>query len=1163
MNFWEGISPKISRIATIAMLALVFALVLCPLAQAQYRTSIQGVVTDPSGAVVPNAKLVLINPATNEKIERTSNEAGVFNFNALAAGSVFRLEVTAAGFEKKVIEQINLTPDAQNAMPVQLTIGAAAQVVNVHATDVPQLETASANSSGVLAENQIQHIPAFGRDVIKLALLAPGAFGDGAMGSGNGSFNLPGTQTGGGASGGNDGIFKTENGAQLIAGGQQTQNNGVMIDGISTASAVWGGSTVITPSQDSVQTVKITTNAYDAEYGRFNGAQVEITSKSGSNQYHGSVFYTAHRAGLNAYQRWNGPSATAVQRDENRWNQFGGSVGFPIWKNKVFGFFAWETVRQPTSPSTSTGWYETTQFQGLAPSGSIAAKYLGLAGNKVNYKSMNSIACADIGMVEGTNCHTLTGGLDIGSPMTTALGTQDLTWNGQNNPGVGGGLDGIPDIANYTTISPTTSTKNQYNGRLDANVTSRDRLGFALYWVPQDSSFLNGTQRGYNYFHHSQVNEAFSLIWNHTFSPTFLNEARFNAAGWHWDELQSNPQQPLGLPQANINTNVGTAAISNFGANRGSVLKQWTYSYKDVATKIIGNHTVKFGGEATRLYYLNMATWDAAPGYGFYNIWDFLNDAPYQESGGFDPKTGLPSTSRQDDRQTFWGFFVHDDWKVKKNLTLNLGLRWSYHGPLTSKQHNMYVATPGAGSAYLTGLTVAPGASWNSEKSNFGPQIGFAWSPTFGKDKLVVRGGYGLNYNQLEIALSAGINSNPGLNVYEDFTSSGPANIDPRIIYATSTDLYSLYGYPANPNTVSTFGTNGLPTTGSVSVAIYPHNLPTMLTHHYSLEAQYDLGKNWVASLGYMGSLSRNLMFHSAVNAIPAAKGYALNSAINGGDYWGTNGYGNYNAMLAEVKHNFSEHFQADAQYTWSKSMDTSSGPYFEQPYAWAPSYNYGPSDFNATHAFKLFGVYQPVIFHGQNGWLEKVAGGWSLSGVWNWHTGFPWSPTASVWDWTSGGSFYCSTCGYGNFFPASMVKKPGNSTSNDAFKSGSNFAGNTVTGSSATTYFAVPSTIGNAVYSTGYGSALPPKPGVGRNSMVGPHYKNIDLSIAKAFGLPAAPVLGENAKFEFRADIYNLFNITNINPSSINTNIASGSLGRASSALAARTVTLGLRFEF
>ena len=145
------------------------------------------------------------------------------------------------------------------------------------------------------------------------------------------------------------------------------------------------------------------------------------------------------------------------------------------------------------------------------------------------------------------------------------------------------------------------------------------------------------------------------------------------------------------------------------------------------------------------------------PNYNFFNLWDFLNDAPHNEGGGFNPTTGFPTTLRQDDRKDIWGLFVQDDFKLRRNLTLNLGLRWSYFGPLSSKEGNMFVAIPGAGSNYLTGLTVRKGNSWNAQKDNFGPQIGFAWSPSQFHDKLVVRGGYGLNYNQEEIAISANI----------------------------------------------------------------------------------------------------------------------------------------------------------------------------------------------------------------------------------------------------------------------------------------------------------------------------------------------------------------------------------------------------------------------
>src|SRR5580704_8430200 len=320
--------------------------VLCS-AHAQYRASIQGVVTDPQGAAVSGVTVTLKNLDTNQTLTATTDDSGVYNFNALAP-SKYSLTVERAGFKKKILDNLGIIPEQANAVNIQLEIGEITQSVTVSGDSTPLMDTQTASINGVVSSNQIQHLPSFGRDVLKLAQLAPGSFADGSQGSGNDNYNLPGTQTGGGQSGGADGIFKTENGAQVIANGQQTESNGISIDGISTTSAVWGGATVVTPSEDSVESVKILSNSYDAEDGRFSGAQIQIISKSGTNDIHGSLFITTHQPNLNAYQRFNG-AGLAVTRDDNKFEQFGGSVGGPIWKNKIFAFFNYETVREPVT----------------------------------------------------------------------------------------------------------------------------------------------------------------------------------------------------------------------------------------------------------------------------------------------------------------------------------------------------------------------------------------------------------------------------------------------------------------------------------------------------------------------------------------------------------------------------------------------------------------------------------------------------------------------------------------------------------------------------------------------------------------------------------------------------------------------------------------------
>ena len=253
--------------------------------------------------------------------------------------------------------------------------------------------------------------------------------------------------------------------------------------------------------------------------------------------------------------------------------------------------------------------------------------------------------------------------------------------------------------------------------------------------------------------------------------------------------------------------------MQNFGAPGPSVFDQWTYTYRDIATKIAGNHTIKFGGELTRLYYLNEAPYNARPNFGFFNIWDFLNDAPKSESGTFDPTTGTPTAARQDNRENLWGVFVQDGWKVKPSLTLNVGLRYSYFGPLYSKQDNLYKVQFGSGAAMLTGMTVQKGGNlWNAQKLNFGPQFGFAWTPGFYHQRVVIRGGYGLELQPERNRHHRQCERKPRPHGFAELHHE-PAD------FAESRDSSTkfpatrirLFGYPSNPNTIVSFGSNGLP----------------------------------------------------------------------------------------------------------------------------------------------------------------------------------------------------------------------------------------------------------------------------------------------------------------------------------------------------------------
>jgi len=479
----------------------------------------------------------------------------------------------------------------------------------------------------------------------------------------------------------------------------------------------------------------------------------------------------------------------------------------------------------------------------------------------------------------------------------------------------------------------------------------------------------------------------------------------------------------------------------------------------------------------------------------------------------------------------------------------------------------------------LTGITVRQGGDlWTPQRWNFGPQVSFAWSPRRSGRTLVVRGGYGISFNQEEIALTANAGNNPKSANFYDFNSNNATSINPNIRYGVSSSPTSLYGYAANPNAVTSYNSSNLPAGGHASLDAFGNTsgvLPTAYVHHYSLDTEYDLGGHLIATLGYQGSSAHHLITQSEANAVYAPRGIALNPLVTTINYWGSDGASNDNEFLATLKHRFANQFSAEAQFTWAKSMDDGSGPFELDPYPYNPAYAYGRSDFSIGKAFKAFGVWQPVLFRGGHGWLEKIAGGWELSGIVTIHSGYGWTPI-----YNTGQSLYCNSCGYSNLRPV-YLGGAGHSTSNDAFKSGPG-VGNGVNKNFPKQMNATPPPGGSTSYSgspyfsvadysaaisgpafPGVATGLPPAPGIARNSFTGPGYRNVDATFGKAFGLPKAPVLGENAKLEIRADIFNLFNNLNFDPTKVSNNITLANFGQDTVALGARTISFQTRFSF
>ena len=1160
MRRWHGkalIAPFLFGISVLVLL-----LASATPVSAQYRGSFQGTITDPQGQVVPDATVTVTSQETNVSKSATTSSAGVYSITGLAPGR-YTMTVEKPGFSKKVMSDVQLTSEQAQSQDVALEVGQTAQTVTVSAAEAPAIQTETGTISGTLTGAEIQALPTFGRDPFRVAQLAPGTFGDNARStSGSGTQNLPGNAGPGGTSA-TASIFQTENQVQVVSNGTRNNSNSFQIDGVEVNSLAWGGAAVITPNEESVKEVTLQANPYSAENGRNSGAQVLVVSKSGTNEFHGSAVFKADRPGLNAYQRYNGPH-NPVQRDTDRFNQWAGSLGGPVIRNHLFFFFSYETLIN-SSFSTALNWYETPQYLAAvkaAQPNSNAAKLAGYPGEGVSFNQIVPKSCADAGIANPSLCRVVTDssgkylGLDVGSPLKASLGTPDPGYVSPGNFGAGGGLDGVPDVFYVQTVNPTDSRPQQYNGRMDFQATSKDLIAFTSYYVPNDTTNYNGPVRSANFWHSNRLNEAAALLWDHTISSSWLNEARFNVTRWHFNEISSNPQEPWGLPQLKLD-NFSNVAITNqyLGAPGPGIFAQTTYNFRDTASTVRSNHSIKFGAD---LYWEQDTDTNAGAGrptYYFRNLWDLANDAPYQEVGNFDPKTGQPSSATKYIRSAIYAGFVQDDFRVKPNLTLNLGLRWEYFQPIHEKYGNISNVVLGPGPDPLTGLKLKVGSQlYQGSKNNWSPQIGFAWRPNPNSERLVVRGGFGIGYNKEEEAITLNVRNNPPL--ISSFTLTGS-----NIFYegAIPNNVHQFGGWPANSHAVLTFDpSTNLPTNGAaVTLNGFPSSLPTTYTYRYSLDTQYQLGTNWIASLGYQGSSSRHYARQNNLNFLYAP----LNPRVQTLFFFTNDANASYNAFLAELQHRFAQWFQMDVQYTWAHTIDDGSNDYNIGEYPYGLQYLKGDADYDVRHNFKTFGVFSPHIFKGGD-WKEKIFGGWQISGILNYHTGFPWTPIYN----NTGGNVIYQNSGYRNLRPGAYLGRAGNDSSNSTFEQGPN--GNFPNGALA--YFTVPAfTPGPAFPGT---TGPPPAPSVGRNILRGPNYFDTDFTLQKSFGIPKMKIFGENARFEFRADFYNIFNkinLTPIAPASSSTIISTNGttsnplFGQPQSALGARVVELQARFNF
>lgn len=1149
-----------------------FVLLLAASASAQFRASVQGSVTDTAGATIPGAAVTLTNKETNKTQTVTASDDGFYRISGLAPGQ-YSISAEKEGYKKQVLENLTVNAEGTQGIDLQLEVGAITATVTVTDELTPALETENGNVSKAITTEQVRQLPQAGRDPYELLRLTPGIFGTGARGAGGQSLgfpNGPGNDPNvAGPGGSNTAIFQTENQVPISANGQRVSNNNYTVDGVSVNSLGFGGAAVVTPNQESVKEIRVLSSSYSAEDGRNSGAQVKVVSQSGTNEFHGSGFFKYNDPNLNAFNKFGDIFGGPVTRVENRFRQFGGSLGgplpyprfgegkppgFKLARNKAFFFFSFEGLRNRTN-NPVTRYVETPQYRQLVQQlrpGGVTARVFGSPGIEPRIISVIPTGCGIFGN-DPNRCRVVAGGLDIGSP--TGARNQYVPFSAPT----GGGFDGIPDIQLAQIADPDSTKGLQLNPRFDFNSGS-NQLALSIYVTRLENvnSDVGAAGRPIADLIFKPVNSAATLTYNRILNASTFNEARVNFTRFAANQVQSSASTNFGIPRIEVEgLPLPGGERIRFGAERAEttpgIFAQNTFEFSDTLSKVIGNHALKFGGLMRREQDNNSLVGGARPVFSFSGLFNLANDTPIFEAVNTDPRTGGPADAQRYFRTGDYAAFVQDDWKVRPNLTFNIGLRYEYFTPLKEKEGRLAALRFGSLGLQNSRIEIVD-QFFEPDRNNFGPRFGFAYSPNFGdsfggllkENRAVIRGGAGIQYNRIPNVLFANSRGNPPFFARNNICcgTAGPAGgdgfgtpfVDGRILYALGASN-SPFSFPANP----LLGTGIDPATGGVlnnTVEIYgtDRDVPNSYVYTYSLEMQYELPLNMVGTLGYQGSsahkliriVNQNLLFTGNPRFNPV---YFIQPDVNS----------NYNALNARLERRLAQGFQMDVNYRFSKSIDTLS---YEGPGGGTNQTNpgnlaseRGPSDFDVRHSLNLSALYELPFYRHRSDALGKLLGGFELTGILTTNTGFPFTPKIFESIRQPSGEFF------GPIRPTGYFGGALDDTSNEAFlRVGGNFPGG------GARYFPL----------------TPGQPGIGRNSFRGPRYFSVDMSVVKKTGLPG--FIGESANLELRANFFNIFNQLNLQPIRFfddGSIITSQFFGRSTRGLAGRVVEFQARFRF
>ncbi len=1091
-----------SKCAFAALLCLLLLYTLPGMAQ-EVSAGMTGRITDPTGAAVASATVSAKDANRGTVWPTATNGEGIYAFPRIPPGT-YELRIEAKGFKALVRPGIVLELNQRARLDLTLELGAVSESIEVTGA-APMLNTETTIVGSVLSSNTVTNTPLMSRNFISLTLLAPGVTTTDPSAMNNGQ--------------------RTTGGGRPYVNGNRKEANNFLFDGIDNNETA-NNMTAYQPNLDAIAEVKTITNNASAEFGNFQGGVINVTMKSGANEMHGTAFEFFRNEKLNA-NSW-ARNYLKSPRVPIRWNEFGGTLGGPIKRDKIFFFGDYQGIRRATPPSVGTMNVIPSEYR---------------TGDFSRLKSDLGIQLYDPLTVDSKGVKTPFTNNQIPASRRNIVATNLFNSSDLYPAPVNSGLR-----YNMYNASRSQLVSDQFDAKMDAKLSDKDDFSVRYSWGRQEMPGMNSFPLYFNTFSHSPFQNGV-INWTRTISPTMVNEFRAGVnrivyTNGGEDKGLGNLAEKLGIQQGNDRgpglmalqfTGGYASAIGNKNVGTQAKYPSNTFQYIDNLTIIKGRHMIKTGGQLLRQQ-MNpfFAGNNGRTGFITFDGHFTSNSTPY--SKGFaeaDFFLGYPSatgrgldTGSWGHRKIILGFYVQDDWRVNNELTLNLGLRWEYHSPLVEVKDRQSNFEPFTGKLMLAGQDGNSRALYEPFHKDFQPRVGFAWTPGFLCKKTVFRGAYTISSFMEGTGTNLRLPFNPPYNV--EFESLYPSNTPGQTSDQGFTVVSAKDPYKAS------------------NIRLWDPFVRPANVQQWSFTVEHQLPGGNVLSAAYVGQhgthlivpmpyFQKRLMADGTTQKSPYLAGNPTLSAIT--QISGTEACGNqrYDSLQVQARKRLSFGFEYQLSYTYSKGMSDSIGYYGEAGQAapqsayWQNLYDrkaeWGPTYFDAKQMLTFVYTYQMPFGKGRkwgssaNPVLNGVLGGWNMGGMLTSRSGFPLTITSPERSGTTSRGPRANRIGDGE---GPKEVGPGNTWFDK-----SAFA--------ATTY----GTFGSS--------------GVG--VVRGPGLIQFDLSLQKEFPIR------EKYDIEFRSEFFNLTNTPHFQYP--NCGVTSATFGEITAAQGERSIQFALKLRF